>query len=284
MSDFDTNHQDKALSCEGAGLGLRFPHLREVLRETPDVPWFEVHVCNYMSGGLSRALLDQIAERYPLSFHGVSLNLGGTEPLDKTYLKQLTQMAEQLKPGLISEHACFTQHGDVYFHDLLPVPFTEEAVTHMASRVNQVQDQLGQAILLENLSRYYLYPESGLSEAEFLTALCEETGCGLLLDLNNAYVNQRNLGESVSDFLQALPAHRVGEIHLAGFTEVDGRLIDTHASEVCDEVWEIYADFIAQHGAVPTLIEWDSQLPEFSILQAHRHKAEAIMNSQAEVA
>ena len=287
MSGFDTvdsGYQGKRSGCRGAGLGLRSPHIQEVLRDTPEVPWFEVHVCNYMAGGLSRALLDQIAERYPLSFHGVSLNLGGAEPLDQDYLRRLKQMADQLNPGLISEHACFTQHGQVHFHDLLPVPFTEEAVKHMAGRVNQVQDLLGRPILLENLSRYYCYPESGFSEAEFLSALCAETGCGLLLDLNNAYVNQRNLGESADDFIAGLPIERVGEIHLAGFTEVEGRLIDTHASEVCEAVWQIYSDVIALRGEVPTLIEWDSDLPDFSVLQAHRRKAEAIMTAQAEVA
>lgn len=276
MADIDT-------PCQGAGLGLRSAHLREVLRTKPAIPWFEVHVCNYMGGGLNRRLLEQVAQDYPLSFHGVSLNLGGTMPLDRDYLQTLKAMVDQFKPGLISEHACFTQQASVHFHDLLPVPFTDEAIRHMASRINQVQDQLGRSILVENLSRYYRYPDAGYSEAIFLRELCEETGCGLLLDLNNAYVNQQNLGETVHDFLADLPLERVGEVHLAGFSEIEGRLIDTHANEVSTDVWKIYADVIQEHGAIPTLIEWDSQLPEFSVLNQQRLQAEAILNIHAEV-
>lgn len=262
--------------CNGAGLGLRFPHIREVLREQPDVLWFEVHICNFMGGGMNRALLHQINEQYPLSFHGVSLNLAGVEPLDEDYLGRLKIAVEEFQPALISEHACFTTLGGHFFHDLLPVPFTEEAVVHLAARIRQVQDTLGRQIMIENLSRYYAYPESCMREGEFMAAVAQEADCGLLLDLNNLYVNQQNLGEDMAAFIADLPLERVGEIHLAGYTEQDGMLIDTHGSEVSDPVWHLYADLCRTCPDLPCLIEWDCNLPAFSVLQEQRLKAEAI--------
>lgn len=264
--------------CSGAGLGLRSPHLREVLRDTPDVPWFEVHICNYLGGGLSRALLHQINERYPLSFHGVNLSLAGVEPLDAEYLKRLRIAVDEFNPALVSEHACFTTHAGQYFHDLMPVPFTDEAVRHLAGRVREVQDRLGRQILIENLSRYYSYDESHLSEGQFMAAVCDEADCGLLLDLNNAYVNQCNLGEDMTRFISELPLARIGEIHLAGFTEQDGMLIDTHGAPVCDAVWQSYADFCELRADVPCLIEWDANLPSFEVLLEQREMAQNIQD------
>lgn len=264
--------------CHGAGLGLRTPHLREVLRDQPDVPWFEVHICNYLGGGLSKALLEEVNERYPLSFHGVNLNLAGIEPFDRDYLKRLKKAVDYLNPALVSEHACFTAIEGIHFHDLMPVPFTQQAVTHLAGRISIIQDLLGRQIMIENLSRYYRYDESEMSEGEFMAAVSEEADCGLLLDLNNAYVNQRNLGESLSSFISELPLERIGEIHLAGFTEQDGQLIDTHGSPVCEDVWQAFIDFNQLKSAVPTLIEWDNNLPEFSVLLVQRQIAQTILD------
>lgn len=265
--------------CKSAGLGLRTPHLREVIRETPDVPWFEVHVCNYLGGGLNRALLHQVRANYPLSFHGVNLNLAGIDPLDRDYLQRLKTAVDEFQPALVSEHACFNSYADHYFHDLLPIPFTDEAVIHLAGRVRQVQDLLGRRILLENLSRYFSFDESYLSESAFMTAVCEEADCGLLLDLNNAYVNQINLGENLDLFVDGLPLERVGEIHLAGFTEQNGMLIDTHGAPVSDPVWQAYARFCERRSDVPCLIEWDTNLPAFAELQAQRQIAQQIQNN-----
>ena len=264
--------------CHGAGLGLRTPHLREVLRDQPDVPWFEVHICNYLGGGLSKALLEEVNERYPLSFHGVNLNLAGIEPFDRDYLQRLKQSVDYLNPAMVSEHACFTAINGVHFHDLMPVPFTQQAVVHLAGRISIIQDLLGRQIMIENLSRYYRYDESEMSEGEFMAAICEEADCGLLLDLNNAYVNQRNLGEPLSAFISELPLERIGEIHLAGFTEQDGQLIDTHGSPVCEDVWQAFIDFNQLKSAVPTLIEWDNNLPEFSVLMEQRQIAQNILD------
>ena len=265
--------------CSGAGLGLRPPHLHEVCRQEPAIPWFEVHICNYLGGGLNRALLHKVAEHYPLSFHGVNLNLGGVDPLDRDYLTRLAQAIEAFQPALVSEHACFTAHGSHHFHDLLPVPYTEEAAAHMAARIRQVQDTLGREILIENISRYTAYDHSHLSEGEFLAAVCDQADCGLLLDLNNAYVNQRNLGEDLQAFIAALPLDRVGEVHLAGYSECDNMLIDTHSSAPSAAVWDCFRDFNEQHPDPPCLVEWDSQLPALSKLMEQQARAQAIVDA-----
>jgi uncharacterized protein (UPF0276 family) len=264
--------------CRGAGLGLRPAHLHEVCTESVATPWFEVHICNYLGGGLNRALLHQVAERYPLSFHGVNINLGGTEPLDKDYLQRLNSAVREFQPALVSEHACFTMHGGQYFHDLMPVPYTRAAVTHLASRIQQVQDTLQRPILIENISRYFSYPESDMDEAEFLAAVCAQTDCGLLLDLNNAYVNQHNLGEDLAEFVKKLPLERIQEVHLAGYSEQDGLLIDSHNAAPCAALWNYFAEFCELKPGVPCLIEWDSDLPPMTELLQLQHKAQDIMD------
>ena len=265
-------------ACRGAGLGLRPAHLHEVCRAEPAVPWFEVHICNFLGGGLNRSLLHRIGERYPLSFHGVNLNLGGVDELDRSYLQGLRRAVAEFQPALVSEHACFTAHQQHHFHDLLPVPFTDEAVLHMAARIRQVQDYLGREILIENISRYAAYEESQLSECEFLSAVCQEADCGLLLDLNNAYVNQCNLGEDLNDFVAGLPLSRVGEVHLAGYSVREGRVLDTHSTAPSDAVWDHYRNFCELCPDVPCLIEWDSNLPPLQELVAHQIKAQAILD------
>ena len=259
--------------CQGAGIGLRPAHLHHVLRALPKVPWFEVHSCNFLGGGLNRELLEQINQYYPLSFHGVNLNLGGVEQLDYDYLSRLRLAIDHFKPTLISDHACFTAHDQHFFHDLMPVPYTEQAASHMAERIIEVQNLLGQRILLENVSRYFSYPESTLSEGEFLAQVSTLSDCGLVLDLNNAYVNFHNHGDDVDEFITALPLNRIAEIHLAGHSKQDGMLIDTHNQPVCDEVWDIYRSCVERLPNTPSLIEWDSDLPDFSVLIEEQNKA-----------
>jgi hypothetical protein len=237
-----------------------------------------VHICNYLGGGLNRALLREVREHYPLSFHGVNLNLGGVEKLDTDYLRRLKNAADELQPAMVSEHACFSAGNGQYFHDLMPVPYTAEAVCHMAARIRQVQDLLDRQILIENISRYYRYPDAELSESEFLSALCEESGCGLLLDLNNAWVNQCNLGENLWDFIAGLPRERIGEIHLAGYSVQGDLLIDTHSCEPSDEVWDSFRQFCELNPTVPCLIEWDSNLPPQEELMVLQRRAADIMN------
>jgi len=263
--------------CNGVGLGLRPLHWATVIQQRPAVPWFEVPICNFLNRGLNDKQLCRISEEYPLSFHGVNLNLGGSDPLDYDYLRQLKTAVDRYAPALVSEHACFTSHRNHHFHDLLPIPYTAEAVANMAQRIAIVQDMLGRQILIENVSRYFSYAESALSEGEFLAAVCAEADCGLLLDLNNAYVNQHNLGEKLADLLAQLPMERVQEVHLAGYSEHDGWYIDTHSTTVSAPVWECYKQFCATHSAIPCLIEWDSHLPAFEVLLEQRALAQRIV-------
>lgn len=279
----------------GAGIGLRIPHIQHVLQEKPKVPWFEVHTCNFLSAPLNQQLLHQVRKDYPLSFHGVSLNLGGTDPLNHAYLQKLKNAIEQFEPRLVSEHACFTTHNGQHFHDLLPVPYTPAAIDHFANRIEQVQEYLGREILIENISKYYHYPESSLSEAEFLAALCQRTGCRIILDINNIYVNQTNFVDDASlqlpHYLATIPAEFIGEVHLAGHSESSGQLIDTHSCEVSNAVWNLFETFLhhwqlttqenqkKNSSYPPCLIEWDTQLPEFTTLEKQRRIAEQYMNA-----
>lgn len=248
------------------GLGLRLPHVHEVIRTRPDVPWFEVHICNYLGSRLNKGLLGKVREDYPLSFHSVSLNLGGTDPIDLAYITQLKHAISDFQPMLVSDHLCFTAHRNKAYHDLLPIPYTHLSLKNISERVTQIQDILGCRILLENASRYYCYPANDMSEAEFLSELCARTGCHILLDLNNAYVNQHNHGVDAVGFMQALPKTDIKEIHLAGHSQQHDRLVDTHNCAVDRAVWALYHRYCAINPDVPCLIEWDQQLPSFSRL------------------
>jgi uncharacterized protein (UPF0276 family) len=272
------------IECIGAGLGLRPVHLREVLATMPAVPWFELHICNFMQGAVNHGLLRELREHYAVSFHGVSLNLGGTTPLDMNYLKQMKHLIDELQPGLVSEHACFTAHEGQFFHDLLPVPYSEASVKHMAARISQVQDLLGRQILIENVSRYYRYDQAiagddQLSEGEFIAAVAEQSDCLILLDLNNARVNEHNLGESTRQFIDCLPPKRLAEIHLAGYTQRDNLWVDSHSAPVCTELWQLYQDCVERLPELPCLIEWDSELPSFELLEGQRQQAQSILNA-----
>lgn len=263
----------------GAGVGLRSPHLQEIIRDKPVIPWVEVHICNYLGGGLNRMLLHKIRENYPLSFHGVNLNLGGVDPLDQVYLLKLRQAINEFKPALVSEHVCFTSLKGHHFHDLLPIPYTTVALKLMAERIDQVQTLLARPILIENVSRYIHLPESEMSEAEFIAELSEETGCGILLDINNAYVNQKNLGIDINEFLSCLPMNKVGEIHLAGFSETeDGWLIDTHGSPINESVWQHYRQLCKDYPDIPCLIERDNNLPSLAELLHEQAQAQYIID------
>ena len=244
------NNTSVKQQCNGVGLGLRPLHLTEVMRENPAVPWFEVHICNFLNRGLNHTQLYQIRQDYPLSFHGVNLNLVATTRWTTIICANLKQAVDIYEPALISEHACFTTHHDHYFHDLMPIPYTSEAVANMTKRITEVQDILEREILIENVSRYFSYEESELSEGEFLAAVCGDAKCGLLLDLNNAYVNQRNLNENLDDFIAQLPIAKVKEIHLAGYSEYEDILVDTHSAMVSDDVWECYRQFCTHHHAI----------------------------------
>ena len=263
--------------CEGVGIGLRPPHFPYVLQHRPKVPWFEVHSCNYLNGGRGRDILMQVREDYPLRFHGVSLNLGGVEPINIDYLQRLKAAYIEFEPSLISDHACCALLKREYAHDLLPIPYSPEAVKHVVSRINHVQDFLGCRIAIENLSRYIKVNEgAAMTEGEFLAEVSQESDCLLVLDLNNAYVNSLNLQEDPYCFIRQLPKKRICEIHLAGFEFSDGLAIDTHTQPVSNEVFELYKYACQYQPSVPTLIEWDSNLPDFSVLECERKKAQII--------
>ncbi len=266
-----------------AGIGLRHPHYREMLARRPRLAFLELHSENYFgAGGPPHHYLEQLRADYPLSLHGVGLSLGSADPLDRVHLAKLKTLVERYRPELVSEHLCWTSVGGMHTHDLLPLPYTEEAVRHVAGRIRQVQDTLGREILVENVSSYVQYAASTLSEWAFVAAVVGEAGCGLLLDVNNFYVNAVNHGFDPYEYLAAMPAERVREIHLAGFDRAEACLVDTHGNPVADPVWVLYRDAIARLGPRPTLIEWDTDIPPLDTLLAEAAKADRILERHHE--
>ncbi|TAM44516.1 MAG: DUF692 domain-containing protein, partial [Gammaproteobacteria bacterium] len=237
----------------GFGLGLRTDHYEAILAGTPQVDWFEIISENYMvPGGKPLHFLDRVRERYPLVMHGVSLSIGSTEPLNRDYLRQLKQLADRVQPAWMSDHLCWTGVHGKNMHDLLPLPYTEEAVAHVAERVQQVQDFLGRRILLENVSSYVTYKQSAMTEWEFLNAVVEQADCLILLDVNNIYVSSFNHGFDPLDYLNAVPTERVQQFHLAGHRNLETHIIDTHDEPIVDPVWELYRAAVRRFGRVST--------------------------------
>lgn len=265
------------------GIGLRGAHHRDWLEGRGRAGWLEAHAENYFAaGGALPAVLDALRRDRPLALHGVGLSLGGSDPLDPLHLAAWRRLVDRHEPCVISEHLCWGANAGVHFNDLLPLPYTEESLRHVAARIRQFQDTVRRRVLIENVSSYVRFAESALDEWEFLAELVAITDCGLLLDVNNVYVNACNHGFAARDFLNALPSDAIGEIHLAGHarTTVDGATlcIDTHDRTVCAEVWELYADALQRHGRKPTLIEWDADLPPLATLEAEAARADAIAN------
>jgi len=268
-----------------AGIGLRAPHVTQVLAARPPVAWFEVHSENYFAdGGQALAALDRIRADYPLSLHGVGLSLGSTDPLDIGHLSKLKRLADRVLPARVSEHLCWSSVNDRHFNDLLPLPYTSEALDHVCTRVSQVQDFLGREILVENVSSYLTFPESTIPEYEFVVAVAARTGCGLLVDVNNIYVNARNHGIDADAYLAAIPPATVAEIHLAGFDASGPCLIDTHGAPVAPDVWALYERALRRFGRVPTLIEWDTDIPDFAVLQSEAATAQSYLEAHLAVA
>lgn len=277
MNNLSQEHVHSKIPAAAVGVGLRAPHHYEVLEALPELGWLEVHSENFfLASSAQRQLLDELAQHYPLSFHGVGLSLGSTDPLSKPHLQQMKSLIDAYQPALISEHLSWSSKGQRYFNDLLPVPYTDESLSLFCDRVNQVQDFLGRNILIENPTAYLAFKSSHLTEWDFLNALHQRTQCGLLLDLNNIYVNSVNLGLDVQAYLQQIDLSAVGEIHLAGFTrktlENGEILIDTHGSEVSEPVWQLFRQ-LRERCQAPALIEWDTDIPALSVLQAQRERA-----------
>jgi uncharacterized protein (UPF0276 family) len=266
----------------GLGLGLRSQHLRYVLDNWPEVDWFEVISENFMdSGGFPRYALGQIAERYPVVMHGVSMSIGSVDPLDADYLSRLRRLADATEARWVSDHVCWTGVAGVNTHDLLPVPFTEEALAHMVRRVQTAQDMLERPLVLENPSTYARFAGAAMPEWEFIARLADQSGCQLLLDVNNVYVAAVNHDFDPVEYLRALPGERVVEIHLAGFTDQGTHLVDTHDRPVAAAVWELYELAISLTGPVPTLLEWDDHIPPFPELFAELNKARRYLPAAA---
>lgn len=262
-----------------SGIGLRSQHHAEFLERRPAIGWLEVHSENFFArGGLARDVLEEVSAHYPVSLHGVGLSIGSTDALDATHLAQLARLVRDFKPLLVSEHLAWGSVDGRCANDLLPLPYTMEALRHMVARVGAVQERLGRQILIENVSSYLQFDGAEMAEWEFLCALAAESGCGILLDVNNLYVNAVNHGFDPDEYLRAIPPHAVQEIHLAGHSveRLGTRelLIDTHAAPVCSAVWDLYGAALERFGPVHTLIEWDAELPALDVLLAEARKIE----------
>jgi len=260
-----------------AGIGLRSVH-HDAIDARPPVGWIEAHTENYFhEAGTAVRALERARANYPLSLHGVGLALGSADGLDRDHLARIKRAIHRFEPALVSEHACWGHAGGEHFNDLLPLPFTGEAVEVLAAQVREAQDFLGRQLLIENVSAYVTFDHSHLTEWEFLGAVVERAGCGLLLDVNNVYVSSKNFGLDARAFIDGVPAAAVGEIHLAGHAVSDGVLIDDHGSRVCDEVWALYDHAIRRLGARPTLIEWDTGIPPLATLVEEAARADRIL-------
>lgn len=270
-----------------AGIGLRFPHHGIVAETRPDLAWLEVHTENYMGGGVAARTLESIRRDYPLSLHGTGLSIGSAEGLDPRHLERVRAVAERMEPGLVSEHLSWSVSDGIYLGDLLPLPMTEEALAVVCRNVETFQDALKRPVLIENPSSYLRYRHSAIPEWEFLAAVAERTGCGLLCDVNNIFVSAANHGWDAEAYLAALPKAAIGEIHLAGHTVKnlgEGRSIriDDHGSRVDAAVWRLYETAIELFGPVPSLIEWDTDVPPLEVLIDEAATAQAILDQPTE--
>lgn len=261
-----------------AGIGLRAQHFREILDAPPPVAWMETHPENYFGeGGATLRILERIRGRYPLSFHGVGLSLGSTDSLDRVHLRKLKTLVDRFDPALVSEHLSWSSVGGRFLNELLPLPSTEESLKHVCSRIDEIQTVLQRPLLVENITRYLTWRESTIPEGAFMAKVARSTGCGILLDLNNVYVNAVNFHLDPFDFLDAIPVEAVQEIHLAGFHRFGSMLIDTHGEAICPEVWGLYQWAVHHIGPRPTLIEWDTNMPPLSVLVEQAAQADAIL-------
>lgn len=271
-----------------AGVGLKAAHYLTIIETRPAIAFFEIHAENYMgAGGPPHRFLEAIRVDYPLSVHGVGLSLGSSEGLDREHLKRLKCVVARYEPGLVSEHLAWSTHGELFLNDLLPLPYTRDTLARVCEHVDEVQAALRRTILLENPATYVRFADSFLTETEFLAEVARRTGCGLLLDVNNVTVSTTNHGTSARDYIDAFPIEEVEEIHLAGYNEERGDenarlLIDDHGSQVREEVWSLYRHALDRCGAVPSLIEWDNNVPEWSVLLSEAQRAELELRDRQE--
>lgn len=265
----------------GFGVGLRTVHFSHILKHQPDVDWFEIISENFLdSGGRPRYVLDQIAERYPVVMHGVSMSIGSTDPLNVGYLRKLKRLAQDVGACWVSDHLCWTGVAGINTHDLLPIPLNEHTLKHVVERIRIVQDVLERPLVLENPSTYVGFADDSMREWEFLTRMAEQADCGLLLDVNNVYVSSVNHDFDPVEYIESVPHERVVQFHLAGHTNCQTHLIDTHDGQVIEAVWDLYRLARQRTGEVSTLLEWDAKIPEFPVLHAEVLKAKDCFGAQ----
>ena len=269
----------RALGAAGVGIGLRAPHGREILERRPALDFVEVHSENYF-GGAAAASLERVRRDYPVTLHGVGLSLGSADALDERHLEKLDALARRIEPAFVSEHLSWTSVGARHANELLPLPFTREAVEHLSDRIAVAQERLGRTLLLENVSAYHEFAPAEMTEWEFVSQVVRRSGCALLLDLNNVFVNAANFGFDARDYLAAIDPACVAQYHLGGFEREDALLIDTHGARVADGVWSLYRDALERIGPRPTLIEWDTQLPALDVLLAEAQAARDILQGE----
>jgi uncharacterized protein len=261
----------------GHGIGLRTRHFGRFLEERPPVDWVEVVTENFMAqGGRPIAVLEKVRRDMPVVLHGVSLSVGSVDPISEDYLAALESLISRIEPAMVTDHLCWGTHRGHYVHDLLPLPYTEESLAHVAGRVAVVQDRLRRPILLENPSSYVAFRDSTMAEWEFLSELCRRVGCGILLDVNNVYVSARNFGFDPISYLDGVDPDCVGQFHLAGHTDKGRYLLDTHDGAVPPAVWDLYREALRRFGRVPSLVEWDDQIPPLEEVVAESRRAAAI--------
>ncbi len=266
-----------SLPSLGHGIGLRSEHFTDFLEGNVPVAWVEAISENFFpGGGRPRAVLEKVRSERPVVLHGVSLSIGGPDPLDKTHLRHLRELSAWVEPAYVSDHLCWGTHQGRYLHDLLPLPFTEESLAHVVSRVQEVQETLGRQILLENVSSYLTFSASTLTEWDFLAEVAAQADCGILLDVNNIYVSAKNHGFDADAYLQGIPKERVGQFHLAGYQDKGTHLLDTHDQPVSDPVWALYQTAVRRFGPVSTLIEWDDNVPPLARLLEESAHAKAV--------
>ena len=269
----------------GPGVGYKAQHFSAILDTPGSVRWLEIHAENYMGeGGRPLAQIRRLREDFPFSCHGVGLSIGGDEPLDESHLQRLKKLNGWLEPAVFSEHLAWSTHDDHYYNDLLPLPYTEKTLTRVCEHIDEVQESLGRQMLLENPSTYIEFEETEMSEIEFISGISERTGCGLLLDVNNVFVSATNHSRNAEAYIDGFPLELVQEVHLGGHKDDeddDGSplLIDSHASEVIDPVWDLYARAVNRAGPMPTLIEWDNDIPEWQVLEAEARRANEILSA-----
>lgn len=272
--------QSPLTNLAGVGLGARPQHVNELL-ESDSIPWLELLIDNFVGKDKTHQIIEKLRQKYPLTFHSVNLSIGSTDEINWDYLAKIKDLANRYRPEFISDHLCWVSHNSNYLHDLLPLPYTQESINHVCERIHKIQEFFGAPLVIENVSHYFRYNESSLFEVDFINSILENTGAKLILDVNNLYINAYNFKfNPITEFINKLNPDNIAQIHIAGHDEIDDFLVDTHGTKICDNVWQLYDITLNNLGLIPTSIEWDNDIPPFSILEEQRLIAQSIFNKE----